>query len=70
MALIEEIERLFPEKVGDGARKISMEPSDASFLDTFDLKARPIVFTGGGYLQFVHGNDLCRPFEIGTVLFG
>jgi uncharacterized membrane protein len=58
MALIEEIEKLFPEKVGDGASKISIEPPDASFLDTFDLEARPIVSTGGGYLQFVDGDTL------------
>ncbi len=56
--LIEGIERLFPENIGRGSQRISTEPPDTDFLDTFDREARPIGSDGDGYLQFVDGDAL------------
>ena len=49
---------MFPENIGRGAPRISAEPPDASFLDTFNREALPIEFAGDGYLQFVDGDAL------------
>jgi uncharacterized membrane protein len=56
--LIEGIERLFPETIGQGAPRIPTKPPDADFLDTFDREARPVGSAGDGYLQFVDGDAL------------
>ena len=56
--LIEEIEQLYPEKIGRGASRIPTEPPNADFLYRFDREARPIGSTGDGYLQFVDGDAL------------
>lgn len=51
--LIEGIDRLFPEDVGQGAPRIPIEPPDASFLEAFEREARPVAAAGDGYLQFI-----------------
>lgn len=51
--LIESIDRLFPDELGQGAPRIPTEPPDAGFLERFDQEARPIVASGDGYLQFI-----------------
>jgi uncharacterized membrane protein len=56
--LIEEIELLFPENIGQGAPRIPTEPPNADFLDRFEREARPIGSTGDGYLQFIDGDAL------------
>ncbi|MDT8319470.1 MAG: DUF2254 domain-containing protein [Xanthomonadales bacterium] len=56
--LIEGIDRLFPESIGQGALRIPIEPPDAGFLDTFDREARPIGSACDGYLQFVDEDAL------------
>ncbi len=56
--LIEGIEHLFPENIGQGAPQIPTEPPDAGFLDTFEKEARPIGSAKDGYLQFVDGEAL------------
>ncbi len=56
--LIEGIERLFPENIGQGAPLISTEPPDAGFLETFGREARPVGSARDGYLQFVDGDAL------------
>ena len=56
--LIEGIDRLFPENIGQGAPRIPTEPPDAGFLDTFGRKARPVGSARDGYLQFVDGDAL------------
>jgi uncharacterized membrane protein len=56
--LIEGIDRLFPENIGQGAPRIPKEPPDAGFLNTFGREARPVGSAGEGYLQFVDGDAL------------
>ncbi len=56
--LIEGIERLFPESIGQGAQRLPTEPPDAGFLYTFGREARPIGSAGDGYLQFVDEDGL------------
>jgi uncharacterized membrane protein len=56
--LIEEMECLFPEKIGQGAPQIPAEPPDAIFLDTIGWEARPVGSARDGYLQFVDGDAL------------
>ena len=51
--LIEGIDRLFPEDVGQGAPRIPIEPPNASFLKAFEREARPVAAAGDGYLQFI-----------------
>ena len=51
--LIEGIERLFPENIGQGAPRIPTEPPDAGFLDAFDREACPFGAPEDGYLQFI-----------------
>jgi len=51
--LIEAIDRLFPEHIGRGARRIPTEPPEAEFFEAFDQEARPVDADGDGYLQFI-----------------
>ena len=56
--LIEGIERLFPESIGEGVPRSPTEPLDVGFLDTFGRDARPIGAARDGYLRFVDGDAL------------
>jgi uncharacterized membrane protein len=56
--LIEGIDRLFPEHIGQRAPRIPTDPPDAGFLDTFVRDARPVSSTRDGYLQFIDGDAL------------
>ncbi|CAK8721421.1 DUF2254 domain-containing protein [Candidatus Electronema halotolerans] len=56
--LIKEVERLFPENIGQGASRIPTKLPDAGFFDTFEQEARPVGSAGDGYLQFVDGDAL------------
>jgi uncharacterized membrane protein len=51
--LIERIDRLFPEQIGQGAPRVPTEPPDAGFFEAFDHEARPVGADGDGYLQFI-----------------
>ncbi|GAB6143859.1 DUF2254 domain-containing protein [Desulfocicer niacini] len=56
--LIEGIDRLFPENIGQGAPPIPTEPPNAGFLGMFGREAIPIGSAEDGYLQFVDGDAL------------
>ncbi len=56
--LIEGIDRLFPEQIGQGAPQIPVESPHARFLEMFDQEARPVRANGDGYLQFIDAEAL------------
>lgn len=56
--LIEGIDRLFPEQIGQGAPRIPTGPPDAGFFDAFDREARPVGAVGDGYVQFIDADVL------------
>jgi uncharacterized membrane protein len=56
--LIEGMENLFPESIGQDLTLNSNEPPDAGFLERFDREARSIRSREDGYLQFIDGDAL------------
>lgn len=56
--LIEGIDRLYPQDLGQASRHMPREAPEASFLDAFDREARPIGARGDGYLQFIDEESL------------
>lgn len=56
--LIEGLERLFPEHIGQGAPEIPKKPPDVGFLHTFEREARPVESSGDGYVQFIDAEVL------------
>lgn len=56
--LIEDVDRLFPEHIGQGGARTPTEPPEAGFSETFDQEARPVDADGDGYLQFIEEDAL------------
>jgi uncharacterized membrane protein len=58
--LIEGIDRLFPEHIGQGAPAEAAEATPAGLPADFDRQARPIAVKGDGYIQFIDPDVLMR----------
>nr|MDA3935246.1 DUF2254 domain-containing protein [Actinomycetota bacterium] len=58
--LIDGIERLFPEEVGQEAPRIPTDTPDKDFLDTLDREACPVGCAKDGYLQLIDGDTLMK----------
>jgi uncharacterized membrane protein len=56
--LIDGIERLFPEQVGQEAPRIPTDTPDKDFLDALDREACPVGSAEDGYLQLIDGDAL------------
>ncbi len=56
--LTEEINRLFPERVGQEQGSPAIESIDTSIPEAFDREARPVLAGGDGYLQHIDGDAL------------
>ncbi|MFP4251483.1 MAG: DUF2254 domain-containing protein [Guyparkeria sp.] len=56
--LVDVLESLFPETIGEGAAGASAELPDATFLRRFDREAEVICSSGDGYLQFIDADAL------------
>jgi uncharacterized membrane protein len=56
--LIEGIERMFPENIGQEAPRILTEAPDAAFLEAFDREACPFGAVEDGYIQFIDRDAL------------
>ncbi|RRQ24079.1 DUF2254 domain-containing protein [Guyparkeria sp. SCN-R1] len=56
--LIDVLERLFPETIGQGPAGESASAPDAAFLRRFDREAEPVCSSGDGYLQFIDADAL------------
>lgn len=56
--LIDVLESLFPETIGQGPSGESAEPPDAAFLRRFDREAATVCSSGDGYLQFIDADAL------------
>jgi uncharacterized membrane protein len=56
--LAEEIDRLFPEPIGQEQGRPAIESIDASIPEAFDREARPVLAAGDGYLQHIDGDAL------------
>lgn len=56
--LIEKIDHLFPENIGQEGPRVTMDPPDAGFIAAFDREAQPVVADGDGYLQIIDGDAL------------
>ncbi len=56
--LIEGIDCLFPEQIGQGASRIPVESLGAGFPKVFDQEAWPVRANGDGYLQFIDAEAL------------
>lgn len=53
LELFEGIDRLFPEAIGRGTRRIPPGPPSTGFLHAFDGEARSVGAGGDGYLQYI-----------------
>ena len=51
--MIERIDQLFPEHIGQRAPRRPTEPPDSGFFEAFDQEARPVGADGDAYLQFI-----------------
>ncbi|WP_322521991.1 DUF2254 domain-containing protein [Guyparkeria halophila] len=56
--LIDVLESLYPETIGQGPAGESARPADAAFLQRFDREAEPVCSSGDGYLQFIDADAL------------
>lgn len=61
--LNEEIECLFPVRIGSGGPRVAAKQPSDHFLDAFDQTARPVCSTKDGYLQFIDGDGLIELAE-------
>ncbi len=56
--LVEEINRLFPEQIGQEQNRPAIESIDTSIPEAFDREARPVLAGGDGYLQHIDAHTL------------
>ncbi len=56
--LIEKINHVFPEQVGQEGPRVPIDPPDAAFIEAFDREAQPVAADEDGYLQFIDGDAL------------
>ncbi len=56
--LVEGIERLFPERIGDGQAAAAFEPPAAGFLEQFEREACPVAASADGYVQRIDSDAL------------
>ena len=56
--LIENIDHLFPEHIGQEGSRVPIDPTDAGFIGAFDRESQPVAAEGDGYLQFIDGDAL------------
>jgi uncharacterized membrane protein len=56
--LIDGIDRLFPEDIGQGEPKISAAPPEPGFFEVFNQDARPVDADEDGYLQYIDEKSL------------
>ena len=56
--LIEKIDYLYPEHIGQAGSRITTDPPDAGFIGAFDREAQPVAADRDGYLQIIDGDAL------------
>ncbi len=56
--LAAEIDRLFPEPIGEGRDLAGIQSADTGIPEAFDREARPVLAGGDGYLQHIDANAL------------
>ncbi len=67
--LITAVDHLYPERLGRGAPKIPIDPSEAGLPEAFDQEARPIHAAENGYIQSIEPDALMRLAAEEDVLF-